>query len=101
MSGTWLASQLCNSTFSFASSDLGFVPGRTLPRRSRKLFCGLLSCDSGSMYSLLVTGSQKSGMPQPASLAPKNPGGATPITVHGCPLIWEPAPATEGSEPDL
>ena len=41
-----------------------------------------------SISSSVVSGSQKSGMPHPASFAPKNPGAATPITVNECPLIW-------------
>ncbi len=36
----------------------------------------------------------------PRSVSPKNPGGATPITVNGWPSTTKVEPTTEGSDPN-
>ena len=53
---------------------------------------------SPSMTGSWFSGSQRSGG-SPRSVSPKNPAGATPTIVTGCPCARNVAPTTAGSAP--
>ena len=66
---------------------LGFTPGRTRPRMSSQFAFGRLRrWESPASRDSVATGIQRSGVPPP-SLAPKKPGGATPMMVKRWRLI--------------
>ena len=85
-------------------SSRGAMPSTEAPGRSRPITrshaeTGWRSSEpppaiSGSCCS----GIQRSGG-LPRSVSPKNPGGAMPMTVNGCPSTTKVEPTTEGSPP--
>ena len=75
------------------------APGRRRPIARSHAATGWRSSElspaiSGSCWS----GIQRSGG-SPRSVSPKNPGGATPMTVNGWPSTTNVEPTTEGSPP--
>ena len=65
------------------------MPGRIRPIRSSHASRGFLRREVPPAISgSVVSGSQKSGIPEAAILAPKKPGGVTPRMVKEWPLSW-------------
>ena len=82
----------------------GAIPSVEAPGRNRPIMRSQAEIDwcsrlpSPSIMGSCCTGTQISGGSL-SSVSPKNPAGATPITVSGCPSTMKVAPTTEGSPP--